>query len=337
MEGAMEIAVLGAGSYGTCLAKHLGDIGHRVRFWCRGDELAREMATTRENKVYLAGYTLPDTISITTDVGEAVRGARVVLGVTPSHAVRDVLGRAAKDLAPGAIVVNASKGLEEGTLKRIDEIYADIFPPEVSARSVFLSGPTFAKEVAAAKPSTIVIAGRDHASVAEVQAGFSTERFRVYSSDDVIGVQVGGALKNVVAICAGVSDGIGAGQNARAGLITRGLAEISRIGVKMGANPLTFAGLSGLGDLVLTCAGELSRNRQVGLALASGKKLSEIVSEMRMVAEGIKTTKVARELALKLGVPAPLTELMYGVLYEERDVRAGIGELMSRTLKHERA
>jgi glycerol-3-phosphate dehydrogenase (NAD(P)+) len=295
------------------------------------------MRASRENAAYLPGYRLQPSIAITTDVAEAVRGARIVLGVTPTHAVRDVFGRAAASLAADAVVVNASKGLEEGTLKRIDQIYADVLPAAVSSRAVFLSGPTFAREVAAALPSAIVIAGHDHAAVALVQSAFATERFRVYSSDDVVGVQLGGALKNVVAICAGVSDGLGAGQNARAALITRGLAEISRIGVKLGANPLTFAGLSGLGDLVLTCAGELSRNRQVGLALAGGKQIGEIVAEMRMVAEGIKTTKVARELAAELGVEAPLIEWMYGVLYEGRDVRAGVGELMTRTLKHERA
>lgn len=331
-----DIAVVGAGSYGTCLAKLLGDKGHAVRFWCRNEELARELATRRESSVYLPGARLSPSVAVTSDLVQAVRGARIVLGVTPSHAIRDVLGRAAAALDPGAIVVNASKGLEEGTLNRVDQIYADIFPPAIAARAAYLSGPTFAKEVAAGKPSAIVIAGADHGSVREVQVAFSTDRFRVYSSDDVVGVQIGGALKNVVAICAGLADGLGAGQNARAALITRGLAEIARVGVKLGAHPLTFAGLSGMGDLVLTCAGDLSRNRQVGLELARGKPIDQIVAEMRMVAEGVKTTRVARELSRAVGVDAPLTEFMYGVLYEGRAAAAGIDELMTRAPRHER-
>jgi glycerol-3-phosphate dehydrogenase (NAD(P)+) len=336
MQGLREIAVIGAGSYGTCLAKLLGDKGHRVRFWCRSPDAARELDATRESAAYLPGFRLGPTVAVTSDLAAAVRGASIVLGVTPSHAVRQVLGAAAAELAPGAIVVNASKGLEEGTLARIDEIYGAILPPAVAARAAYLSGPTFAKEVAAGKPSVIVVAGRDGAAVRAVQEAFSTDRFRVYASDDVIGVQLGGALKNVIAICAGVSDGMGAGDNARAALITRGLAEIARIGVRLGADPLTFAGLSGLGDLVLTCAGALSRNRTVGLELAKGRTIAEITGEMRMVAEGVKTTRVARELAAKLGVPAPLTEFLYGVLYEGKPAAAGITDLMTRSLKHER-
>jgi glycerol-3-phosphate dehydrogenase (NAD(P)+) len=331
-----DVAVIGAGSYGICLAKLLGDKGHRVRLWCRGEELCGELVATRESSVYLPGFPLAPSVEVTTDVSHVVRGARIVLGVTPSHAIREVLGRAAGDLEPGAIVVNASKGLEEGTLKRVDQIYADLFPADVAARAAYLSGPTFAREVASGAPSAIVIAGHDHAAVRVVQDAFSTDRFRVYSSDDVIGVQIGGALKNVVAICAGLSDGLGAGQNARAALITRGLAEIARIGIKLGANPLTFAGLSGMGDLVLTCAGDMSRNRQVGLELARGKKISQIVADMRMVAEGVKTARVARDLARTVGVAAPLTEFIYGVLYEDRPAAEGITDLMTRAPRHER-
>ena len=201
-------------------------------------------------------------------------GAELVLGVTPTLAVREVIGAAAAYLAPGAAVVNASKGLEEGTLDRIDQIYAEILPPEVAARATYLSGPTFARELAAGKPSAIVVAGRDSSATERVQHALATERFRVYRSDDVVGVQIGGALKNVVAIAAGLADGLDFGLNGRAALITRGLAEIARVGVALGAEPLTFSGLSGLGDLVLTCSGELSRNRRVGLALGAGKKLA---------------------------------------------------------------
>lgn len=336
MTAGLEIAVIGAGSYGTCLAKLLGDKGHQVRLWCRGGELARDLETTRENPVYLPGFRLPEQVRITTEVADAVRGARIVLGVTPSHAIRPLLGAAAHALADDVVVVNASKGLEEGTLQRVDEIYREILPPAVAARAAFLSGPTFAREVAAGKPSAIVVAGADQVALRRVQDAFSTERFRVYLSDDVVGVQIGGALKNVVAIAAGLSDGVGAGDNARAALMTRGLAEIARIGVRLGANPLTFAGLSGMGDLVLTCAGELSRNRRVGLELARGKKIGEIVAEMRMVAEGVKTTKVAHELAHRLGVDAPMTDFMFSVIYEDRPVAAAIADLMTRAPRHER-
>jgi glycerol-3-phosphate dehydrogenase (NAD(P)+) len=333
---AQRIAVIGAGSYGTCLAILLSGKGHDVSLWCRSAQLASELTESRKNAFYLPGYELPAGVAVTTDLREAVRGCAIVVGVTPSHAIRDVLGRAAASFEPDVVVVNASKGLEEGTLDRIDQIYSEVFPRDVARRATFLSGPTFAKEVAAGQPSAIVVAGRDRAATQLIQQAFSTDRFRVYSSDDVIGVQVGGALKNVVAICAGMSDGLGFGHNARAALITRGLAEISRIGVKLGANPLTFAGLSGLGDLVLTCAGDLSRNRQVGLALGRGRKLDEIVGETRMVAEGVKTAKVARDLAETIGVDAPLAQFAYGVLYEGLPAAAGLTALMGRALRAER-
>jgi glycerol-3-phosphate dehydrogenase (NAD(P)+) len=332
----MKIAVVGAGSYGTCLAALLGGKGHDVTLWCRSADMAESLVSTRENTVYLPGFQLPENVNITSDLAVAITDSAIVLGVTPSHAVRDVLGRAAAHFADGVIVVNASKGLEEGTFARVDQIYADIFPEEVARRATYLSGPTFAKEVAARMPSAIVIAGHDPKTTKVVQEQFSTDRFRVYSSDDVIGVQIGGALKNIVAICAGISDGLGFGHNARAALITRGLAEISRIGARLGANPLTFSGLSGMGDLVLTCAGDLSRNRRVGLALGKGQKIDDIISEMRMVAEGVKTTKVAHQLAAKIGVEAPLTAYANGVLHEGKTAQEGITELMTRTLRAER-
>jgi glycerol-3-phosphate dehydrogenase (NAD(P)+) len=331
-----RIAVVGSGSYGTCLAILCGSAGHEVTLWCRNPELVRTLAETRENQDYLPGFAIPENVGITSDLIEAVSGKELVLGVTPSHAIRDVLGRAAPYLDPGVIVVNTSKGLEEGTLDRIDQIYADIFPAAVAQRAAYLSGPTFAREVAAGLPGALVVASLDHQSAARVQTALSSERFRLYTSDDVIGVLIGGALKNIVAIAAGMSDGLGFGHNARAALITRGLAEIARIGISLGAHPMTFSGLSGLGDLVLTCSGDLSRNRRVGLALGQGKKLGEIIAEMRMVAEGVKTTKAARELAGKLGVPAPITEFMYQVMYEDRPARDALRELMTRELKPER-
>ena len=332
----MKIGVIGAGSYGTCLAKHLGDMGMEVRFWCRSPDLAASLRETRENKTYLPGHLLGDTVQVTSVLEEAVRGSEVVVGVTPSHAIREIFSAVAPHLAPETVVVNASKGLEEGTFKRIDEVYADVLPEPNARRAAYLSGPTFAVEVAAHLPSAIVVAGRDHDVTESVQRLFANEYLRVYSSNDVIGVLMGGALKNIVAISAGLSDGLGFGHNARAALITRGLAEMSRLGAALGADRHTFAGLSGLGDLVLTCAGDLSRNRRVGLALAQGKSREQITSEMKMVAEGVKTARVAHLLAARIGVEVPQTTFIYEVLYEDRDARVGIPELMTRTLKRER-
>lgn len=332
----MRTTVIGAGSYGTCLAKLLGDTGHEVTFWCRSPELAAEIQDTRENTAYLPGFQLARTVSVTSDLEAAVADAELVFGVTPSHATRSVLGSIANKLSPDVVVVNASKGLEEGTLLTLDKVFAEIFPAAIAARACYLSGPTFAKEIAAGLPGAIVLAGRDTESAAGVQRAVACASLRVYTTDDVTGVLVGGALKNVVAIAAGVSDGLGFGLNARAALITRGLAEISRIGIALGASPITFSGLSGLGDLVLTCSGDLSRNRRVGLALGEGRKLEAIVSEMRMVAEGVKTTKVARELAAKLEIEAPITEFMHDVLYDDVPAKTAIGRLMGRALKDER-
>ena len=332
----MDVAVIGAGSYGTCLAKLFGDAGHRVDLWCRSATVAAAIEASRENGDYLPGFVLPPAVAITSSLGAAVAGKAIVVGVTPSHAIREVLGAAAPHLGRDALMVNASKGLEEVTLNTIDVIYRDILPDRIAARATFLSGPTFAAEIAAGLPSAIVLAGRDPEATAAVQRAFSTERFRVYTTDDIAGVLVGGALKNVVAIAAGVADGLGFGSNTRAALITRGLAEITRVGLAMGAQAMTFAGLSGIGDLVLTCFGDASRNRRVGLALGAGRKLDEVVAEMRMVAEGVKTTRVAHQLAQRLGISAPIIRFMYEVLYQERPARDAIAELMTRQLRAEK-
>lgn len=331
-----RIAVVGAGSYGTSLALVLGSAGHEVSLWCYEPDLAERMRDTRENDVYLPGFALPETVQVTNDLAQAVRGSELCLAVTPTQVMRKVMSQAVPHLAPGAVVINCAKGLEEGTLERIDQVFQEILPAEAFARAVYLSGPTFAKELAAGLPAALVVASADPASATAVQQALSTERFRLYTSADVVGVLIGGALKNVVAIAAGVSDGLGFGSNARAALITRGLAEITRIGVHLGADPLTFSGLSGMGDLVLTCSGDLSRNRQVGLALGAGKKLADIVSEMRMVAEGVKTTEVGYQLAQKLGVRAPIIEFMYQVLYRDLPARNALTQLMGRSLKSER-
>jgi glycerol-3-phosphate dehydrogenase (NAD(P)+) len=330
-----DIAVIGAGSYGTCLAMLFGRAGHDVRLWCRSADSAVQMNATHTSS-YLPGYELPAKVTATADLEAAVRGAPFVVGVTPSHGIRDVLGRAAAAMDPQAIVINASKGLEDGTQYTIDRVYAEIFPEQIARRATYLSGPTFAVEIAAGLPAAIVLAGRDDKTVIAAQEALRTLHFRIYSTDDVTGVLVGGALKNVIAIGAGVSDGLGFGSNTRVALMTRGLAEITRIGVAMGANPHTFAGLSGMGDLVLTCSGDASRNRRVGLALGQGKKMADILAEMKQVAEGVKTAKVANELARKLGVDAPIMEVMHAALHEGLPVRQAIDQLLSRPAKGER-
>ena len=331
-----EIAVVGGGSYGTCLAVLFGKAGHAVTFYVRNPETAAELEATRVNASYLPGHPLPASVRVTSDLASAIEGKQFILGVTPSHGIRDVLGRAAPHMHPDAIVINASKGLEEGTHATIDKVYREILPARIAARATYLSGPTFAGEIAAGTPAAIVLAGHDPESRHAAQATLGTLHFRIYTTDDVIGVLVGGALKNVIAIGAGVSDGLGFGSNARVALITRGLAEMTRIGVAMGAHPLTFAGLSGMGDLVLTCSGDASRNRRVGLALGQGKTMAEILGEMKMVAEGVKTAKVAHELAAKLGVDAPIIDAMHGALHAGVPMRETINRLLSRVPKAER-
>ena len=331
-----DIAVIGAGSYGTCLAVLFGNAGHRVSLYCRGAETAAAIDAARENAAYLPGYKLPPTVQVTSDLAAAVRGKRFVFGVTPSHGIRDVLGRAVAALDPDAIVINASKGLEDGTLKSIDAIYRDVLPARIAERATYLSGPTFAGELAAGMPAAIVLAGRDPETTAAAQQALSHVHFRIYTTDDVLGVLLGGALKNVIAIGAGLSDGLGYGSNSRVALITRGLAEITRIGVALGAHAQTFAGLSGMGDLVLTCSGDASRNRRVGLALGRGQTMSEILGEMTQVAEGVKTTKVAKQLADKLGVSAPITEAMYAIMHAGVPVREAIDALLNRPTRSER-
>ena len=334
---AKRVAVVGAGSYGTCLAILLEKLGHEVLMWSRNPATATLLQESRENTAYLPGYKFADSLKVSADLDEVVANCGVLIMVTPSQAIRDVLKNISSKVAKDVIFVNTSKGLEEGTLSRVDEIYSDILTAKQSKQAVFLSGPTFAKEVAAGMPSAMVAAGRDSSTVKIVQETFSGEKFRVYTSDDHVGVQVGGALKNVIAICAGISDGLGLGDNARAALITRGLAEITRIGVAMGANPMTFSGLSGMGDLVLTCAGDLSRNRRVGLALGRGETLETIKGDMGgMIAEGVKTTKVAKKVAIKLGVEAPLTDFAHGVIYDGLSAAEGLRILLSRDLKAER-
>lgn len=331
-----DIAVIGAGSYGTCLAVLFGNAGHRVSLYCRSADEARAIDEARENVKYLPGHRLAASVAVTSDLAAAVAGKRFVLGVTPSHCIREVLGRAASAIDPDAIVINASKGLEDGTLHSIDAIYRDVLPARIAARATYLSGPTFAGELAAGMPAAIVLAGHDRETCAAAQHALSRIHFRIYTTDDVLGVLIGGALKNVIAIGAGMSDGLGFGSNSRVALITRGLAEITRMGVALGAHAQTFAGLSGMGDLVLTCSGDASRNRRVGLALGRGRAIADILAEMNQVAEGVKTAKVAHELAARLGVAAPITEAMYAIMHAGVPVREAINALLTRPTRSER-
>jgi glycerol-3-phosphate dehydrogenase (NAD(P)+) len=331
----MDIAVLGTGAFGTAWARLLASRGHRVVWWARRPEVAAQIQETRESP-HLPGVKLEGEIEVISDLATAVRGKPFVLSVTPSHAIRQVLGQASPLLLPEAIVVNASKGIEEGTLATVDGIYREILSPTHATRAAFLSGPTFAKELAAGLPAAIVVASHDGDSAIAVQAQFSTDRLRVYTTEDVIGVELGGALKNVVAIGAGIADGLGFGHNTRAMLITRGLSEMARLGAKMGANPMTFAGLAGMGDLVLTCTGDLSRNRQLGLELGRGKPLAELLAGTTSVVEGVKTARAAHALAQKVGVDMPITAAINAILHEGKSPRQAVTELMTRDLKQER-
>lgn len=326
-------AVLGAGSWGTALAKLLADKGLRTRLWARSAEQAEAIERARTNEAYLPGFELPDTLRATSDLREAVDGVDMVVSVVPTHGTREVLAAAAPSIPPGVPVVGATKGIENDTLETVSEIFEERFAAD---RCAYLGGPSFAKEVAAGIPTAVVLAGKDRRSTAAAQQAFATDVFRVYSTDDVVGVELGGALKNVVAIAAGIADGLGFGHNTRAALITRGLAEITRLAVARGADPLTMSGLGGMGDLVLTCTGDLSRNRQVGLALGRGQKLAEILAGMNMVAEGVRTTRSAHQLAQGQGVEMPITAEVHAALYEDKPPLDAVVALMRRPQRAER-
>lgn len=332
-----NIAVIGAGSWGTTLADLLAKKGHAVTLWAYEPELVLEMRESRENSLFLPGYRLCDELRFTNDLEEAYSGCTMVLCVVPSQLVRRVMQNSLPFLPQGAVLVSASKGIELDTLATVSEIYREICPPELYARFAALSGPSFAREVAQEMPTAVTVASGSEEIARRVQEAFTTSFFRVYRNDDVIGVELGGAIKNVIAIAAGISDGLGFGCNTRAALITRGLAEMTRLGVVMGAQAATFAGLAGMGDLVLTCTGDLSRNRSVGIQIGQGRQLSEILGEMRMVAEGVKTTESAYNLSRKLGVEMPIIEKMYQMLYQDKPAREAVLELMTRDLKAEGA
>ena len=327
------IAVVGAGSWGTTLANLLAARGSRVRLWAREPALAEAMARERRNPRDLPDTPLAETLQPTSDLAEAVAGAQLVVSATPSHAVRDVMGRAAPWVSPRAIVVSTSKGIENDTLSRMTEVLADVLGRE--ERLAVLSGPSFSAEVVRGAPTAVTIASREEEVAEAARDAFAAPRFRVYTSTDVVGVELGGAVKNVIAIATGIVDGLEYGDNARAALVTRGLAEMARLGTALGADRLTLMGLAGLGDLVLTCTGELSRNRAVGLRLGRGETLEEILADMRMVAEGVRTTRSVRDLAARADVQMPITEEVHEILYHAKRPETSVEELMTREYKPE--
>ncbi len=333
----VRIGVIGAGAWGTTLANLLARKGYPVALWCYEPDLAERMEKTRENDLYLPEITLEKGLKITNDLTSSVAEKDVLLFVTPSQRTRHVLQQALPYIAEEALVLSASKGIENDSLMLLSEVFEELLPAKMHDRIGFLSGPSFAREVSLEMPTAVSAAARSFHKAEQIQKIFSTDTFRVYTSDDIIGVELGGAIKNVIALAAGVADGLGFGYNTRSALITRGLAEMTRLGVRLGGKAHTFAGLAGMGDLVLTCTGDLSRNRTVGMELGRGRSLSEIMDGMKMVAEGVKTTLSACQLAAKLHVEAPITEQMYQILYEQKAPRRAVTDLMQRQLKPEGA
>lgn len=332
---ACSVGVIGGGSWGTTLANLLADKGHVVTLWVFEKSLAEDMKATRENKTYLPGVALNADLAVTYRLEEAAGNKEHLIMAAPSHVFRRVAEQIVPLLSPGTIVTTVSKGIENETLCTMTEILEELLPAARHGEIAVLSGPSFAREVSQRIPTAVTCASKKESTAERVQYLFATSYFRVYRSADCIGAELGGALKNVIAIAAGIADGLGFGTNTRAALITRGLAEISRLGIKLGAKPLTFAGLAGMGDLVLTCTGDLSRNRTVGLKLGQGLKLAEILEGMKMVAEGVKTTRSAYFLARKAQVEMPIIEQVYEVLYENKEPIKAVSELMGRDLKEE--
>jgi len=328
----VKLAVLGGGSWGTALSAHLARSSHDVRLWLRTPEMARAINERHENPAYLPGVALPAGLQATTDLRAAVSGVDTAFVVIPSEYCRAVYRELRSAAPPGLVLVSATKGIETDTLDRMTEVAAREAPVHPLA---VVSGPSFALEVAHGQPTTVVVASSDLAVAESVQRVLSTRAFRAYSSDDVIGVEVAGALKNVIAIAAGIIDGLGYGHNTVAALITRGLAEMTRLAVALGGRADTLSGLAGLGDLVLTCTGGLSRNRRVGQALGSGRSLADATSGTPMVAEGVRTTLAACALADRAGIEMPIASQMRAVLYEGKPPRVAVDELMLRTLKRE--
>lgn len=328
-----RVAVIGAGSWGTALAHHLGCLGHDVCLWVFEPELLDILQRQRENTLFLPGVKLSPNISYWGDMQAAAQGAAVLVMAVPSHVFRQILASLQPVEPTAGAIVSATKGIETDTLLTMEGVVREVWGPEYAY--AVLSGPSFALEVAQAQPTVVTVASRQREVAKTIQRLFFSPSFRVYTTFDVTGVELGGALKNIMALATGILEGLGLGANPRAALITRGLAEIIRLGARLGANPMTLAGLSGLGDLVLTCTSAQSRNYRVGRQLGAGEKLSDILAEMKMVAEGIKTTAATYFLAKKLGVEMPIVEQVYRILYEQQPPQQAVRALMTRALKDE--
>lgn len=326
--------VLGGGSWGTALAVHLSLAGWPATLWVRDPILAQDIARTRENRVYLPGIPLPESLDVTPDLEKALSRASLIVLAVPCQSCRQVLSRISGILPSPLPLAGTTKGIENDTMETVSEIVRETYSPEPSDYAI-LSGPSFAREVVQKKPTAVVAASTDSALARDIQHLFNTPWFKVYTRRDVRGIEIAGAMKNVLAIATGISDGMGLGDNARAALITRGLAEMTRIGVKLGADPLTFSGLAGVGDLLLTATGEKSRNRRVGLRLGEGHPLATILVELGQVAEGVTTAASAHALAQKTGVELPITRAVYRILYEKADLGATLSTLMRRPLRSE--
>ena len=334
MSNPMKTTVVGAGAWGTALAMVLVEKGHDVTLWSYESEVVSSINKSQHNP-YLQGVTLPAELRAERDLGASVQGAELVVSVSPSQVVRTVMEVAGPRMDPRALLVSASKGIELSSLLRMDELLRGLVSPSVMERFCVLSGPSFAREVADRAPTAVVVASGDLEAAEEAQRAFQTPWFRVYTNPDVVGVELGGALKNVIAVAAGVAAGLGYGHNTTAALITRGLAEITRLGVAMGARQATFYGLAGMGDLVLTCTGSLSRNRTVGFRLGQGEGLADILSDMTAVAEGVKTASAVHELAGRYGVEMPIVEQVCAIIEEGRSASEAVQALMLRDPKPE--
>lgn len=330
-----QIGVVGGGSWGTALANLLASKGYAINLWVFEKEVKDQILETGENKVFLPDVKLSANLHPTNDIAETVLGKNMVVVVVPSHLMREITSTMANAVSKEAIIVTASKGIENKTHLTMTGVLKETLTEIPHHRLVAISGPSFAREVARNLPTVVTVASEDIETAALAQQVFAAPYFRVYTSEDVIGVELGGSLKNVIAIGAGVVDGLGLGLNARAALITRGMTEIRRLGLKLGANPRTFTGLAGIGDLILTCTGDLSRNHTVGVKIGQGKKVSDILSEMRMVAEGVKTARSVYHLSRKLGVDMPIFHEAYRILYEDFPPKEAIYRLMTRDLKQE--
>ncbi|MFB7140906.1 NAD(P)H-dependent glycerol-3-phosphate dehydrogenase [Gottfriedia sp. NPDC056225] len=330
-----KISVLGAGSWGTALAMVLSDNGHSVTLWGNNANQINEINNEHTNKKYLPEIELPQSLKATVNLNEAINGAKYILLVVPTKAIREVCQKLNNELTEEVTIIHASKGIEPDTSKRVSEMISEEINPKLLKSVVVLSGPSHAEEVALRHPTTVTSASENMDEAEYVQDLFSNGYFRVYTNEDVIGVEIGGALKNIIALAAGITDGLGYGDNAKAALMTRGLAEIIRLGKTMGANTQTFAGLTGMGDLIVTCTSVHSRNWRAGNLLGKGQSLDEVLDNMGMIVEGVRTTKAAYQLAKQANVEMPIVNELYAVLFENKNPKLAVDALMSRVKRHE--